>query len=178
MSNYEDNCEVESMEIREGHLYHGAALNQIADHEQFTAINTLKLKGDESRSAFRVNDDIAVYLKYSTEPKGSFKEYKFTFTNSHLQELKNIAKTEDKLHLVLVCVKDRHICCIPYKLLLSMIRERRAEKGRKEEQYQLLVTLKKSEAFRVYMNQPSRRKIILGKPRKVRRNAFPNSLFK
>ena len=43
------------MEIREEHLYHGAALNQIAEHEQFTAINTLKITANESRSAFRVN---------------------------------------------------------------------------------------------------------------------------
>ena len=110
------------MQIREEHLYHGAALNQIADHEQFTAINTLKFKGDESRSAFRVNDDIAVYLKYCTKPSSSFGEYKFTFNSSHLQELRNIAKTENKLHVVFVCVDDRHICCIPYNLLLSMIK--------------------------------------------------------
>ena len=81
------------MQIREEHLYHGAALNQIADHEQFTAIHTLKFKDDESRSAFRVNDDITVYLKYCTKPSSSFGEYKFTFNNSHLQELRNIAKT-------------------------------------------------------------------------------------
>ena len=165
------------MQIREEHLYHGAALNQIADHEQFTAINTLKFKGDESRSAFRVNDDIAVYLKYCTKPSSTFGEYKFTFNSSHLQELRNIAKTENKLHVVLVCVDDRHICCIRYNLFLSMIKERREAKGRKEEQYQILVTLKKGEAFRVYMNKPSRRKKILGESRKVRRNAFPNSLF-
>ena len=165
------------MEIREEHLYHGAALNQIAEHEQFTAINTLKFRANESRSAFRVNNDIAVYLKYSSSPKGPFDEYKFTFNQFHLEELNNIAKVDDKLFIVLVCVKDRQICCIPYKLLLNMIMERRKAKGRKEGQYQLLVTLKKGEAFRIYMNEPSRRKVILGDPRKIRRNAFPGSLF-
>ncbi len=62
------------MEIREEHLYHGAALNQIAQHKQFTAINALKLKTRTSRSSFRVNDDIAVYLKYCNKPKGRFRE--------------------------------------------------------------------------------------------------------
>ena len=165
------------MEIRDEHLYHGAALNQIAEHEQFTAINTLKLKGNASRSAFRVNDDIAVYLKYSTAPRGRYKEYKFTFNTSHLQEMKRIAEANEKLHIVLVCVKDRHVCCISYKSLLAMIRERRADHGKNENQYQILVTLKTGEAFRIYMNKPGRRKIMLGKPRKVRRNAFPNSIF-
>ena len=166
------------MRITEEHLYHGAALNQIADHEQFTAINALKYKGDESRSAFRINDDIAVYLKYCTKPSGGFDEYKFSFHSSRLQELKNIAKTENKLHVILVCVDDRHICCIPYDTLIRMIEERRKARGRKEEQYQILVTLKRRENFRVYMNKPSRRKVILGEPRKIPRNAFPNSLFK
>jgi len=32
------------MKIRDEHFYHGAALNQIAEHEKFTAINTLKVK--------------------------------------------------------------------------------------------------------------------------------------
>ena len=165
------------MKIRDEHLYHGAALNQIAEHQHFTAINTLKFKINESRSAFRVNDDIAVYLKYSTVPKGKFDEYKFTFNDAHLEELRNIAKTENKLHIVLVCVKDRHICCITYKLLIDMIKERRDAKKYKEDQYQFLVTLNKGEAFRVYMNKPGQRKVILGEPRKIPRNAFPNALF-
>jgi len=40
------------MKIREENLYHGAALNQVAEHKRFTAINALKVKGKTSRSAF------------------------------------------------------------------------------------------------------------------------------
>lgn len=53
------------MQIRDEHLYHGAALNQIAEHKKFTAINVLKVKGKASRSAFRINAQTDVYLKYA-----------------------------------------------------------------------------------------------------------------
>ncbi len=33
------------MTIHDDHMYHGAALIQIAEHPQFTAINSLKLGG-------------------------------------------------------------------------------------------------------------------------------------
>ena len=166
------------MQIREEHLYHGAALNQIAEHKHFTAINALKVKGKTSRSAFKINDGIAVYLKYCTKPKGSYVEYKFTFTKPQLRELTDINAVGDNLHLALICVKDRHICCIPYTVLTRMIRERQADAADTEEQYQLLVTLDEGEAFRVYMNKPGRRKVMLGKAKKVARNRFPNALFK
>lgn len=35
----------EIMKIHDDHLYHGAALTQIAEDDQFTAINALKLGG-------------------------------------------------------------------------------------------------------------------------------------
>ena len=58
------------MKINDDHMYHGAALTQIAEHPQFTAINAFKHANRPSRSAFRINDDIGVYLKYASKPKG------------------------------------------------------------------------------------------------------------
>lgn len=165
------------MKIRDNHKYHGAALDQIAEHDLFTAINVLKVKGKVSRSAYRVNDSIAVYLKYATRPQGRFKEYVFTFTQDHLAELEEIASTGDRLFLALVCVKDREICCVPYKVLRALVRERKAAAGLAEDQYTLLVTLKPREAFRVCMNQPGERGVYLSRRRKVPRNRFPNQLF-
>lgn len=166
------------MQIREEHLYHGAALNQIAEHKRFTAINALRVKGKTSRSAFKINDGIAVYLKYCSKPKGRFTEYKFTFNKPQLKELTDIDSVGDNLHLALVCVKDRHICCIPYTMLTDMIAKRQADAGYSEDQYQLLVTLDAGEAFRLYINKPGRRKVMLGSAKKVARNRFPNDLFK
>ena len=165
------------MQIRDEHLYHGSALNQIAEHDSFTAINTLTVKNKKSRSSFRINDSIAVYFKYCTKPAGGFLEYIFTFNNSHLRELHDIEMIGDKLYLALICVEDRQICCIPNSELTDMINERKKDAGQKEDQYQVLVTLKKGSAFRVYMNKHNSPGKRLKKLLKVPRNNFPNALF-
>jgi len=166
------------MNIRDEHLYHGAVLNQIAEHRQFTAINALKVKGKTSRSAFKVNDGIAVYLKYAGKPGGSYKEYAFTFTKTHLKELDDINKAGDNLHLALVCVKDREICCISYDKFMDLLNRRRSDAGRQESQYVILVTLKPGHAFRANINAAGKRKTYLGKPLLIPRNACPNALFR
>ena len=60
------------MKIRLEHQYHGAALNQIAENENFTAINSLETNGENDRSAFIINNDKVVYLKYATKPNKSY----------------------------------------------------------------------------------------------------------
>lgn len=56
------------MKITDEHLYHGAALTQIAEHPSFTAINGIRIGGKLHRSAFRINDSIGVYFKYASKP--------------------------------------------------------------------------------------------------------------
>jgi hypothetical protein len=46
------------MKINDDHMYRGAALTQIAEHPRFTAINAFKF----SRSAFKANDGIGIYI--------------------------------------------------------------------------------------------------------------------
>ena len=58
------------MRIHDDHMYHGAALTQIAEHPAFTAINAFEDKGTKSRCAFRINTAIGAYIKYSSAPKG------------------------------------------------------------------------------------------------------------
>lgn len=164
------------MKINYEHLYHGAALNQIAEDPHFTAINAFRYAGQVSRSAFRINDDIGVYLKYCSEPTGSFHEYKFTFQKEHLDELAELAAKCERVFLAFVCVKDGHICCLPYGDFVKLVRARRGKKGADEDQYQILVTLPKGGAFRVYVNAPGVRKKMLGEI-KIARNAFPVRLF-
>lgn len=166
------------MKIDKDHLYHGAVLNQIAEHERFTAINALKVKGKTSRSAFKVNNDIAVYLKYASAPTKSYDEYVFNFNKAQLSELTVIRGAGDALYLALICVQDGEVCCLPYSDFSRLISRRRQAFGRQEDQYSLLVTLKKNEGFRVYMNAPGVKKTYLSEPLKVRRNACPNSLFR
>lgn len=165
------------MKINDDHLYHGAVLTQIAEHDQFTAINALKVNGDRSRSAFRVNDDIGVYLKYATKPTESFNEYPFTFNRQHLEELAAVADMVQRVFLALVCVKARQICLVKYGQLETLVKRRSKDKGADEDQYTLLATLPEGGKFRVYVNAPGRRKTMLGKPILVARNAFPDRLF-
>jgi hypothetical protein len=165
------------MKINDDHMYHGAVLTQIAEHPQFTAINAFKSAGAVSRSAFRVNDDIGVYLKYASKPKAPYDEYMFTFGEDHLIELESLKKKCARVFLALVCVHERQICCLPYSALLQLLAARKKAKRSSETQYTVLVTAPRRKSFRAYMNVPGRRKKILGNPVIISRNDFPDVIF-
>jgi len=165
------------MKIHDDHMYHGAALTQIAEHPQFTAINGFLVNGSLSRSSFRINNDVGVYLKYAAKPFGRYKEYRFTFTSDNLEELTALAKKTDRVFAALVCIKHREVCCLPYTELLKLREKRREEKGTSEDQYVVLVNLEKNQSFRVYINAPGVKGKLLGKPVIIPRNDFPNALF-
>ena len=92
--------------------YHGAALSQIAEHQLFTAINGVRIDGQLSRSAYRVNDNIGVYLKYASVPTGN--SYGFTFSSEHIDELIHLETLCARVYIALICVQDKEICCIQY----------------------------------------------------------------
>lgn len=158
-------------------MYHGAALIQIAEHEQFTAINALKSGGTVFKVAYKINDDIAIYLKYATKPTVPFGEYPFTFTKHHLDDLLTISNANPKTYIAMVCVKDRAICCISYAQLKQLVALREKKKGAPEKQYVILATAPKGRNFRVYINAPGQKKKRLGKEYKIPRNAFPDMIF-
>jgi len=165
------------MKIHDDHLYHGAALIQIAEHPQFTAINSLSIKGEAHRGAYRINDQVGVYLKYCASPNESYAEYTFTFNVNHLESLQKFQKQVQSLFLVLVCVKDRGICCISYQEFMDLVERRRKHKKENEEQYVIKVTVPEGKSMRVYMDSPGKRKTILGKAIVIPRNRFPDLLF-
>jgi len=165
------------MKVHDDHLYHGAALIQIAEHPQFTAINSFNLKGQPNANAYKINDHIGVYLKYSAKPtKNKFKEYTFTFIKSHLATLAEMKTHVNKVILALVCVKDKEICYLTYEELMALVEERKKQKGGDEDQYTIKVTVPKGKSLRAYMDVPERRKMKLGEII-VPRNSFPNQLF-
>ena len=164
------------MKINDDHMYHGAALTQIAEHPQFTAINAFKHNGATSRSSFLINTNIGVYLKYATKAIMPFKEFRFTFLGSHLKELKELESRFEKVYLGLVCVRAKQICAISYKQFKDFLAERREAKGSGETIYTIIVTVPKGKRFRVYVNQPGERKTSLGVVR-IPRNTFPGCLF-
>ena len=165
------------MKIDDDHLYHGAALNQIAEDPHFTAINVLSAGGTKLGNAYRINDDIGVHLKYASNPVGAANEYKFTFTADHLAELEKVRAHVGKTFVALVCDKDRHVCCLNIEQLDELIQRRRRSVGGEEEQYVVLVTLPEGKSFRAYVSVPGHRGQMLGKALIIARNCFPNSLF-
>lgn len=165
------------MKIDKDHQYHGAALVQIAEDPHFTAINALKNNGTNVRNAFRINDNIDVYLKYATRPVSRYKEYRFTFGQEHLDQLKKIAGATGKLFLALVCIRGREICCLPYENFHELIERRRKAKGSDEDQYVILITLPLGKSFRAYVNIPEKKGKILGKSFVISRKDFPGRLF-
>ena len=165
------------MKIHDDHLYHGAALIQIAEHPQFTAINSLKVKGEVVRAAYKINAHIAVYLKYAAKTHGRFKEYVFTFHTDHLETIEALADANPQTFIVLVCVKGRHICCIKASELSELIESRKEAAESEEDSYTVLVTMRFRKKMQVYMNQPGKKKTMLGRPLTVSRRVFPDVLF-
>ncbi|MGM0693362.1 MAG: hypothetical protein ACQEUN_08115 [Pseudomonadota bacterium] len=164
------------MKINDDHMYHGAALTQVAEHEQFTAINAFESGYGISRSSFLINHDVGLFIKYATNPKGPYKEYVFTFNNSHLKELEEVEARSNRTFIALVCVKDRQVCCLSKEELSKMVEEREQEKGAKEASYNVLVTCPKNKKLRAYMNAPGKKKTKLT-DHLLSRNAFPGVLF-
>jgi hypothetical protein len=164
------------MKIHDDHLYHGAALIQIAEHPTFKAINSLKIGNTESRVAYAINGDIAVYLKYASRPVGGYKEYVFSFSEDQLTELDSIADVKPKTHVVLVCVKDREVCLLSYAELKVLRELREKDRGRAEESLQVMVTAPANKSLRVYVNAAGTKGKNLGE-RVVSRRNFPEKIF-
>ena len=164
------------MRIHEDHLYHGAALTQIAEFPTFKAINAFSAGGEKSRSAFIVNHDTGIYLKYATSPTKRWKQYVFTFTTPHLEEIAALKAHHARVFIVLVCRKAKEICVLTIDEFEKHRALREKAKGATEPHYQILVTVPSGKSFRVYMNAPGRKKTML-KEQKVARNEFPKSIF-
>jgi len=167
------------LRIDKNHLYHGAALLQIAEDPHFKAINPIMVAKSASRSAYDIHGSkkrAGVYLKYATDPTPSYGEYVFNFQDEHLAELDEIAPIVPKLFLALVCVSAREICCLQYEQLLALIQERKKRRGAAEDTYTVLVTAEKGKSFRVYMNVPGVKKTKFGELT-ISRNDFPKAIF-
>jgi len=164
------------MKINDDHMYHGAALTQIAEHPTFKAVNAFWLNGKKSHAAFRINDTTGIFVKYAGFPHGHVREYIFTFTKAHLDELAVLREHCTKVFLVLVCIKIKEICVLSYGQLQQMITLRKKTRTEEEDQYQVLVTAPPNKQFRVYVNHPGRKGVMMGQ-QLVARNAFPELLF-
>jgi hypothetical protein len=154
----------------------GAAVMQIAEHEQFTAINALKLSGKKINNSFLVNHNTVVLCKYSSKlsPIG---EYTFSFTEENIKVIKELDKKHERLFFGLVCVEDCQICCLSAKQFKELIANRKSSADAKESSYTILVTAKPRASLRAYVNAARTRGKIAGKELTITRKAFPESIF-
>lgn len=166
------------MEIDKDHKFYGAALLQIAEYPQFTAINAYRPYGKIARCSFIVDADIGIYLKYRSEPNMTrHSEYSFQFNQSNLDELEELSKRFERVFIVLICDEAKGICCISYTKLLDLVIDRLDAKEEIEDTYTILVTAYAGQSFRVYVNSPEKRNETTGKQYIVARNSFPKCLF-
>ena len=165
------------MKIYDNHMYHGAALTQVAEHPQFTAINGLHLGTKLLRSSFRVNDCIGIHIKYASKPTDPFNEYIFNFSQETKQELTHLSEVNESVFIALVCVEDRQICCISKEEYTTWLEKRREALGDDEEISTFLVRVPSRKSLRVNMNNPGKKRQYLDQPQIVARNRFPKVLF-
>lgn len=176
-------------QIANRHMFHGAALTRIAEHEEFTSINRMPLEHSEHRSAFSVigkNGKIGIFLKYATSADG---EYKFSFSWENLEDVRELNGSHDKTYMLLVCLEGKargnvrlqsgEICCVPYAMLseLKGNRDRRNKelRRREEDRVDLYVVIKRGQPFEVNVKAPEQQTYAWR--RNVPRSYFPNRIF-
>ena len=174
------------MGFEERDMYHGAALYQIAEHEGFTAINSVLLgKGKKkSASSFRINDRDFVYLKYATKASKTVaknaksKKYQFTFEKQHLEEISDLESVAGTfgVHVVLVIADDKHkkheICCLKTAFFEKALA---AWKSGRIHRIMLYVEVETGKSFDVYYAIEGKRS--LGEHETVPKNMFSQSVI-
>ena len=165
------------MKIDDEHMYHGAALTQIAKDPRFSGIGPFQHESSASKRSFIINGAVGVYLQYSKRPVSAFNEYHFSFGDGELTELGSLRAKTESVALALVCVQDGEICAVPYEELLRLIDLRRTAYGRDEEMYVIAVKVLKGRMFRVYVSAPGKDGRMLDDAVKVARSKFPARLF-
>ena len=164
------------MRINDEHLYHGAAIIQIAEDKHFTAINTLKIGDKISNKGYLINTSIPVYVKYATK-KNAIEEFVFTFTKDHINDIKNINSKYSKCFVVLVCYGAREICCLSYSQFSELLNSRMSHSNNKNAGLTVLVIAPSGRGLRAYVNAPGKKGEIAGEEIIVSRNDFPRSIF-
>ena len=149
---------------------------QIAEHPQFTAINSMKVKDQPVNNAFKINNNIGLFCKYASEPNGT-DEYLFTFNAEQMEGIALMHKHNEKLFFALICIEDREICCLSYEQFEKLIENRKKSAKADEDQYQILVTAEQGASLRAYVNAAGKKGKTAGKPIIITRKAFPEALF-
>lgn len=145
------------MDIQKKHIYLGAALAQIVEHDSFKALN----RASKRYGHFLVNTNIQFFSKYSSMDAN---RHQFTFTPADVQDIRAARQVAAKLFIVLVC-GETTICCMSYEEWSAMLDD--SATG----QQCIYVSNEKGKQLRVSGTKNSKT------PALVPRNVFPSRLF-
>lgn len=116
------------MSIKHYQFYHGAVLAKILRLDIPTSLKLVETS-EESWNTYIINDNIALYMKYSKARKTNKHErFKFVFDSKHLDEIRHYISNEKiNIKLALICIsseesmKKSEICLIEQEQLIKII---------------------------------------------------------
>ncbi len=164
------------MKITKEHKNIGTAVMQIAEHDKFTAINRLKLNGQNISNGFLINSHMAVLCKYATY-SNSLEEFTFKFHGEQLANINALCKKHEALFFGLVCVDGKEICCLSKEQFQKLVKYRQLTTEQEEDSLDILVTARSGDSLRAYVNAAGRKNTIAEKALVIPRNAFPKAIF-
>jgi hypothetical protein len=94
-------------------FYHGAALTRIIHGNVFDSIKCYS----SANSSYVINGAITIYIKYSQK---RMSPWSFSFSATHIDEIKEIKNKFNKIYLVFVC-GDNGIACLDFKEFSTVI---------------------------------------------------------
>lgn len=105
------------MSIPQRSFYHGAVLAEITENDNFTSIN--RVPNIKSTSAYQVNHNMGIFIKYTTT--GDLSKWRFTFTPSQQDIIRKMFNIyEDRTYIVFVC-QNEGICIVDYGIFAACV---------------------------------------------------------
>ena len=99
------------MQTREKHLYHGAAITQIVEHDSFKALN----KASDAYGHYLINHDCRLHVKYTKS-----KRWSFTFQTSDIARIRKDLALGNRVFVCLVC-SDETVCALDAEEIRSVL---------------------------------------------------------
>lgn len=84
------------MTIKDIELFHGVIFTKLLRSDRPLNLKLFEFNADQSSAAYIVNDEVALYVKYSKTPqprerKGYAQVWHFNFSPKHLEEIRNFS---------------------------------------------------------------------------------------
>ncbi len=99
--------------MKDFEFFHGASLVRIIHDNIFDSIK----KYTNNNSSYIINNNIGIYIKYSQK---RMSPWTFSFSDIHVDEIKNMEKEFNKVYVVLVCNEDG-ISCLNFEEFSTVV---------------------------------------------------------